>query len=495
MGGFLNLKKLLLVLSFAAFLVGVDSIATHLSAPGQNNASNNFKLEPCKIAGVAGEAKCGVYDVFENRTAKNGRKIGLKILVIPGTGPKPLPDPLVYISGGPGTSAIEAAGAIAREFAALREERDLLFVDQRGAGESHPLNCDFYNPEDLQSYLGHFFPLEDVRKCRQQLEQKADLTLYTTPIAMDDLEEVRVALGYKQLNLFGGSYGTRAALVFLKRHPQSVRTITLHGVAPTDQYMPLAFAQHNERALQGIINECAGDQACKKAFPNLPTETTNVLQRLKKGPVEVEVRNPRPGKVRLSRDLAAEAIRYMLYAPGPASQVPFVLHRAAQGDFVPLAEAALRYRRELVGTGSNGMYLSITCAEDLPWIKPGEGEQMAANTFLGDYRYQQQRAACELWPRAPMSADHFEPTRSSVPSLILSGEWDPVTPPSNGELAAQHLPNNLHVVVPHGAHGFGGLEGIECINRLQVEFVKRGSVVGLDPSCVKNIRRRGFRVK
>ena len=484
------------MLSFAAFLVGVDSIATHLSAPGQKNVSpGNFKLESCKVAGVTGEAKCGVYQVFENRTAAKGRKIGLKILVIPATGSKPLPDPFVYISGGPGTSAIEAARGIAAEFADLREERDLLFVDQRGAGESHPLNCDFYNPDDLQSYLGHFFPLEDVRKCRQQLEQKADLTLYTTPIAMDDLEEVRAALGYKQLNLFGGSYGTRAALVFLRRHPQSVRTITLHGVAPTNQHMPLAFAQHNERALQGIINECAADEACKKAFPNLGTETRNVLERLKNEPVEVEVRNPRPGKVRLSRDLAAEAIRYMLYAPGPASQVPFFLYRAAQGDFVPLAEAALRYRRELVGTGSNGMYLSITCAEDLPWIKPGEGEQMAANTFLGDYRYQQQRAACELWPRAKIPADYFEPTSSPVPALILSGEWDPVTPPSNGELAARYLLNSLHVVVPHGAHGFGGLEGIECVNRIHVEFVKGGSATGLNTSCVKNIRRRGFRVK
>lgn len=490
------MKKLLLLLSFAAFLVGVDSIATHLFAPGQNNAfSSNFKLEPCKVAGVADEARCGVYEVFENRTAGKGRKIGLKILVIPATGSKPLPDPFVYIPGGPGTSAIEAARGIAAEFAALREKRDLLFVDQRGAGESHPLNCDFYNPDDLQSYLGFFFPLEEVRKCRAQLEQKADLTLYTTPIAMDDLEEVRAALGYKQLNLFGGSYGTRAALVFLKRHPESVRTITLHGVAPTDQHMPLAFAQHNERALQGIIGECTADEACNKAFPKLRTETRNVLERLKKGPVEVEVQNPRPGKVRLSRDLAAEAIRYMLYAPGPASQVPFVLHRAAQGDFVPLAEAALGYRRELVGTGSNGMYLSITCAEDLPWIKRGEGEQMAANTFLGDYRYQQQRAACELWPRGAIPADYFEPIRSHVPALILSGEWDPVTPPSNGELVAQHLPNNLHVVVRHGAHAFGGLEGIECVNRLHIEFVKRGSATGLDTSCVKNIRRRGFRVK
>ncbi len=478
---------------FAFFLYSAFALLAYSTAGAQQVSA--LKLEPCEISGVAGKARCGTYEVFENRSTKQGRKIGLKIVVLLATGSKPLPDPFVYIPGGPGTSAIEAARGIAEEFAALRGERDLLFVDQRGAGDSHPLNCELYNPNDLQSYLGYFFPLEDVRKCREQLEQKADLTLYTTPIAMDDLDEVRAVLGYKELNLFGGSYGTRAALVYLKRHPQSVRTAILHGVAPTSEHMPLAFAQHNERALQGVIGECAADTSCSKAFPNLREETKAVLERLKKGPVEVEVRKPKPGKVSLSRDLAAEAIRYMLYAPGPASQVPVVLHRAAQGDFVPLAEAALQYRRGLVGTGSNGMYLSITCAEDLPWIKLGEGEKLAANTFLGDYRLRHQREACELWPRATTSPDYFEPTRSDVPVLILSGEWDPVTPPSNGDLVARDLPNSLHIIVPHGAHGFGGLEGIECISRLSTEFVRRGTVKGLDTGCVKNIRRRGFSVK
>ena len=171
----------------------------------------------------------------------------------------------------------------------------MVFIDQRGTGGSHPLDCKLFNPADPQSYLGYFFPLEDVRKCRQELEPKANLKLYTTPIAMDDLDEVRAALGYERLNLFGGSYGTRAALVYLKRHPQSVRTVTLQGVAPTNQFMPRDFAAVNERALQGIIAECAGDEACNKAFPNLREETKAVLERLMKGPIEVEVGVPSSG--------------------------------------------------------------------------------------------------------------------------------------------------------------------------------------------------------
>ena len=395
---------------------------------------------------------------------------------------------------------------LAKPFAKIRERRDLLFVDQRGTGGSNPLDCVLFNPADLQSYLGYFFPLEGVRKCREQLESKADLTLYTTTIAMDDLDEVRAALGYKQLNLYGASYGTRAALTYLKRHAPSVRTVTLFGVAPTNQFMPVAFPRDTERALQGVLSECAGDEACNKAFPNVKQEAKAVLERVLKGPVEVAVNkdigarnnpassNPQAPvakvKVQLSRDLVAEAIRYMLYNPAAALRIPLFLHLAANDDFEPLAIAALNYRRDLVGGGSNGMYLTVTCAEDLPWIKPDEAQQMAANTFLGDYRFRQQREACALWPRASLAAGYAEPVRSDVPVLIITGEWDPVTPPSNGAGVARHLSQSLHLVVPHAGHGLNGLVGTDCVERIQNDFVVRGTTKGLETSCVKAIHRK-----
>ena len=455
-------------------------------------------LNDCQPPGVKGPAKCGTLEVYENRATKKGRMISLNILVLPATGDKREPDPWVYFSGGPGSAATEDAAGLADVFKRIREHRDMLFVDQRGTGKSNGLDCPMYNPDDLQSYLGYFFPVEDIRKCRPQLEAKADLTLYTTDIAIDDMDEVRAALGYEQLNLFGGSYGTRAALTYLKRYPKRVRTATLQGVAPPNEYMPLDFPLGNERALQGILAECAADEACNAAFPNLQDEAKSLLAQLIKGPVEVEVQKPNSServKVKLSRDLAAEAIRYMLYNPVGASRVPLIIHLAAQGNFVPLTEAALRFRKLLVATGFNGMYLSVTCAEDLPWIKPGEGERMAANTFLGDYRLRQQREACALWPRATIAKDYSDPVRSDVPVLILTGELDPVTPPSNGDAVAKALKNSLHIVVPHGAHGLGGLENIDCILRLTAEFVERGSTQGIDTSCVKTIRRKGFALK
>ena len=473
-------------------------LALHGASAIRQNGAKPLVLKDCDVPGVEGKAKCGTLEVYEDRAARKGRKINLNIVVLPATSAQREPDPLFYFAGGPGSAATEEAAGVAQMVGKTREHRDLVFVDQRGTGGSNPLNCELYNANDLQSYLAYFFPLEDVRRCRAQLEPKADLKLYTTTIAMDDIDDVRAALGYDRINIVGGSYGTRAALTYLKRHGQHVRTATLQGVSPTNHFMPGDFPQQTERALQGVLAECVSDQDCNKAFPNIKAEAQAVLAQLIKGPVEVEIQKPQSTdrvKVKLSRDLAAEAIRYMLYSPVPASRIPLMIHTAAQGNFVPLANAALEYRMNLVATGSNGMYLSVTCAEDLPWIKPGDGERMAENTFLGDYRLRQQREACALWPRATIESDYSQPIRSDVPVLILTGEWDPVTPPSNGEAAARALKNSLHIVVPHGGHGLGGLEGLDCIDRINMEFIERGTTKGIDTSCVQNIRRKGFAMK
>jgi len=197
-------------------------------------------------------------------------------------------------------------------------------------------------------------------------------------------------------------------------------------------------------------------------------------------------------KVKLNRDLAAEAIRYMLYNPVAAGRVPLMIHLAAENNWVPLAQSALMYRIRIVGSGSNGMYLSVTCAEDLPWIKPGEGERMAQNTFLGEYRLRQQREACALWPRAEVGSDYASPVNSDVPVLILTGEWDPVTPPANGDRVAKTLTNSVHLVVPSGAHALGGLENIDCIFQIGDKFIERGTMKGIDTDCVRSIKRKGF---
>lgn len=479
---------------FAGILILSLFAMIHVASADRKDTPKTLALQPCEIRNVK-DAKCGTLEVFENRATRKGRKISINVLVLPATGQKREPDPLFYFAGGPGSSSVEDAPGIAQILAGVREHRDLVFVDQRGTGQSNPLNCDLFDVADPQSFFGSFLPLEDVRKCREQLEPKADLTLYVTNVAMDDIDDVRAALGYDQINIYGGSYGTRAALVYMRRHPKHVRAAVLHGVAPTNQFMPLYFPQDTERALQGVLSECEADEACRKAFPNVKTDAKRVLEQLLQSPAEAEVEIPNANKrvkLKLNRNIAAEAIRYMLYSPGGASRLPLVLHRAAEGNYGPLASAAFRFRMFLVATGSNGMYLSVTCAEDLPWVKGADAEKLAANTFLGDYRYRDQSAACALWPKGSNGPQYAEPVRSNKPVLIVTGEWDPVTPPANGDAVAKTLSNSMHLVIPDGAHALAGLENIQCLERIISQFISSAAVKDLDTGCVTSIRRRGF---
>ncbi len=457
-------------------------------------------LMPCEVPGAEPNKKdsamCGKYEVFEDRARRKGRKIPIYIVVYPATGSTKSADPFLHIPGGPGSSATEDAPYVVQEFAKIRERRDLVFIDQRGTGGSNLLFCEFFDANDLQSYLGQWNPLDRVKACRTELEKKADLRLYTTSIAVDDLNEVRAALGYDKINLFGGSYGTRFVQEYLRRHGDTVRSVIMQGVSLTSQHMPGTFAEDNQRALDGVLSECLADKSCSEKYPNVREDANKVLAELRKGPVVVEVEiEHKKSKVSLSRDLAAEAIRYMLYQSGSASRIPWVLNSAATGNYIPLAEAAIFYRQVIVATGATGMYLSVTCAEDLPFVNDEKSMKAGADLWLGNYRLVQQREACALWPRGDIPKDYASPVRSNVPALILSGQWDPVTPPSSGDAAAKHLPNSLHVVVPSGGHGFNGLTEPGCVGNLMTAFVNAGSAKDLDMSCVRSIRRVGFQVK
>src|SRR5688572_173885 len=226
------------------------------------------KLQPCKVPGDGREieAFCGTYQVWENRAAKSGRKISLKMVLIPALSPNPKPDPVFFFAGGPGQAASPLAGNLVDD--ELRKDRDFIFIDQRGTGEPDRLFCSLGgHDDDLQSYFREMFPVDAVRKCREKLEKKADLTLYTTDLAVDDFDEIRAWLGYGKINLIGGSYGTRAAQVYMKRHPKSVRATVITGVAPMDEPLSLSHAANGQRSLDTLLGWCEKDEACHAKFP------------------------------------------------------------------------------------------------------------------------------------------------------------------------------------------------------------------------------------
>src|SRR5688572_973707 len=265
-------------------------------AHAQSSATTRLSLTPCTLPGVdaSANAQCGTLMVPENRTTNRGRTIGLRVVVLPATGPQRAPDPVFFIAGGPGSSIVAEAGFLARHPSGLRERRDFVLVDQRGTGGSAVLDCPFYGPPDsLQSFLGDFMPLDAVRRCREMFARERDLTQYTTTVAAQDLDDVRSALGAERINLSGGSYGTRASQEYMRRFPNRVRSATLFGLVPPSLHMPQYFARDAQRSLDAVIAECAADVACRAAFPNLQDDARRAFDRLRQSPATVTVPHPR----------------------------------------------------------------------------------------------------------------------------------------------------------------------------------------------------------
>lgn len=457
----------------------------------------SLELKPCRLAEIEGEAlRCGTHEVFEDRAAGKGRKIPLRVVVIPARETPVEPDPVIYFEGGPGVSIVQSGPDVARELAAVLRHRDILLVDVRGTGGSHRLDCP--QPDGgraVEEALDTFMDPAALRRCREALGKENDLARYTTDSIVDDVDEVRAALGYPKVNVMGASYGTRAALVYLRRHPESVRTVMISSVLPVDARVPMYLAKHTQLAFDRVAADCAAEPSCHAAFPDPKADLDAVLKRLAAGPVPVTVQDDggKEQRLRLSRNGAAQTVRYLLYRPAGVRMLPLFLRRAAAGDLGPLGQAAWDIASATRSASSQGLYLAVTCAEDVAFVDRAEAARLAEGTFFGDFRLRQQIEACESWPAAKVPASFLEPVRSRVPVLILSGENDPTTPVEWARKVSETLPGSRLLVVPGGGHVFYNLEGIECLDRLTAELVERGSAEGLDlEGCRKSIRRPPF---
>lgn len=474
---------------------GCASLPSAEESPAQR-AAKRLPLAPCKVEGVEEELLCGTLAVWENRDTRAGRKIDLHLVVVPALAEPVAPDPVFALSGGPGEGATDQAPGWAEEGGEIRRHRDIVLVDQRGTGRSNRLDCRLpEDPKDTQAYFEPVLPADAVAKCRAELEKIADLELYTTSIAADDLDEARAFLGYQRINLEGGSYGTRMAQVYLRRHESRVRSVLLTGVAGMNQHLPLWHARDGQRALDLLFDRCEAEPACAAAFPSVRAELPAVLSRLSRERGRTTVKSPESGQpveVTIPRDIFAEQLRFLLYAPRTAAALPYVVHRAALGDFAPFGRVAILWEPALRGALAMGMHLSVTCAEDLPFIDPAQVDAAVAGTSLGAYRVRQQQAACAEWPRGQAPPGFHELIRSEVPVLMVSGGLDPVTPPRWAEAALPHLSRGSHLLIPEGHHGFGGLENRDCFQRLTDQFVLEGSAESLDFSCAATMSRPPF---
>jgi pimeloyl-ACP methyl ester carboxylesterase len=447
------------------------------------------QLRPCGNPALTNDALCGKYDVFEDRTAKSGRKISLNIVLLPAAAAKPQPDPIFYLAGGPGAGATSYAPA--QFMQRLRRDRDVVLVDQRGTGASNPLNCDvFGGPKDMQPYFADPFPVEKLRACRVELEQVANLKLYTTSLAMDDLDDLRAALGYDRVNIYGGSYGSLAALVYLRQHGDRVRTVTGFGVAPPDAKVPLSFARGVQHAMDRLFIDCAADSKCKTAFPELRSEFEAVLAKFDKRPLEVSTYNvftSQPQTITLGRAAFVDSVRMLLYAPTTTSALPLLIHLAAAGNPGPLLANAFQVMAQIDKQLARGMQLSVLCAEDIPFITETDITRESAGSFYGDIRVRATMKACAEWPRANVPASFLDPIKSDVPVLLVSGELDAVTPPSIAEATVRNFLNGRQLKVTNASHF-----SYECVENVIATFIEKGTTQGLDTSCLEQIRRPPF---
>ena len=446
-------------------------------------------LTPCTTLDGNTEGLCGSVEVWENRVLKSGRKLALKVMVLPSTAEHPAADAFVPLAGGPGQSAIEAY-PLTGYTNAIRKTRDVVLLDQRGTGGSAPLLCDLRDPENVQQTIGEEIPAERLHACREKLEKIADLTQYTTSIFADDLDEVRAALGYQKIDVFGGSYGTRAALVYLHRHGDHVRTMGLEGVVPPEYRIPMSFSHALQGSIDQVIARCAADERCNKAYPKLHEEFLAILDRLDKSPAQVELTTAK-GKqaVVISHGVFVADLRPVLYVPQAINQLPYILHKAYEGDWSVYASVAAQMRGAIDKSINRDLALSVSCSEDIPGMTEAMIRSDTDGTYLGDFQVRQYQRACGEWAHGNVPADFHAPIRSDVPALLISGALDPATPPDVSKDEARNLSHSQVVLLPNGTHGSGSA----CVDGIISAFVD--TAVKVDASCVDSMKLGDFFVR
>ena len=477
----------------AAFILGA------LLCPDASRAGSpalpQLSLKPCRIGDTDGlvtvAARCGDFAVPEDPDDPKGRRIELAIAVVPAVAMQAKRDPLFLLAGGPGQASIEGYAPHLHAFAGIHRERDLVLVDQRGTGGSNRLDCampdealatDEIPPDELK---------ELARDCLAKLPARAQF--YTTSIAVRDLDAARAALGYERINLFGGSYGTRVAQHYARRHPEHVRSIVLDGPVPPALPLVPQIAIESQRALERVFARCKADAECNRRFPALADQLARVDARLRQSPVEVTLADPVGGEARrvaVTRAHLVTMARMLTYSARTISLLPLLVHEAATNDnYAPLAAQAEMLGENLARMIAMGMHHSVVCAEDAPRFAGAVNRALLARTTIGTIMLDGMTAICEIWPRGPVDEDFHEPLDSAVPALLLSGEFDPATPAEYGTQAAQGFRNGLHLVVPGQGHG---QTSQPCVQKLVRRFIEQGTAAGLDTACASVIEPAPF---
>lgn len=414
---------------------------------GLATAAAAQQLSPCEPPNVPGPVLCGFIEAPADHAKPDSPTLRLRVVVLKATESGAASDPFLYLAGGPGAAATDTAAPLAEQFAALRRHRDIVLIDQRGTGDSVPYNCTLTATDGRPAALtSSLLPPQMIEVCAKGpgplsgAPTGTDARLFTTAQSADDLASVAAALGYGQLNLYGVSYGTRLGLVFLNRHPGLVRTLALQGVVLPNEPIPVSATWATQQALNRLMDDCKADSLCAGSFPEFRRQLTTLLTE----------RTQQSG-------VLSGAVTAALYSTKASAALPAAVAEAAQGNYrrlLSLAGSTGAGGTGAANTGgmSNGVYLSILCAEDTPFITDADLDRLARQTFAGDGTVRALMRTCQPWPRGAVAEEDRRIPSAAKPVLLLSGEVDPITPPDQAQEAADTLPASRHVILKGTGH-------------------------------------------
>ncbi|MFC6634480.1 alpha/beta fold hydrolase [Microbulbifer taiwanensis] len=387
-------------------------------------------------------------------------------------------EPLYLLAGGPGQAASDLAPLL-NAFRKINRERDIVMVDRRGAGLSGAFRCGFERemPADLQQFSRR------LADCYLQRPDFAESL--SSRQTVEDLERVRMFLGHGRIALWGGSWGTRTALLYQQWYPESLSALVLDAVAPIDTKVFLT-ATAAERALQQLERDCARDPVCAR-FGDWKGQLAKMLNGWS---AEQAASFPDPltgGPVTepLARWVLANAIRGALYDPVAAAQIPYAVHQAGRGNYLPLSGITGLFQNH-ADSMAMGLTFSVACAEELNRIGADEVAADSEGSFLGSAFFDLFRSGCEAWPVS--SKPYAAPAPREHPVLLISGSADPITPPYYAEQQLGYLSHRQHLVVAGGGH-INSRRG--CIPELISRFLEMPGEP-LEQACVADIHRPPF---
>jgi pimeloyl-ACP methyl ester carboxylesterase len=435
---------------------------------------------PLHLTSIA--ARCATLRVpLDHEHPKQG-SIDLKVAIVPALNRRSTAAPLFLLAGGPGQSAMQVYVALNAAFARINRNHAIVLLDQRGTGTSNPQSCAY--PEDWQEAADL---LPALRKATADCLAKLgpEVRFYTTSIAVRDLDAVRAALGFDLIDLYGGSYGTRVAELYMRRYPEHVHAVILDGVIYPQQAIGAETPQDAERALNLIVARCVQTPDCAATYPLLQDELSALLKQFGPQKVAVTIDDPNSGlplQLEFNRQILNTALRLLSYSSMQASLLPALIQEAAHGKLRPLAAQSVMSVRQLNDQLASGMQYSVICSEDEPFFAAANLDRAAmAKTYQGTDMVDALQEICRLWPRGPVDADLHAPLHSDIPTLLLSGEADPVTPPVDAERAASGLTRHRHLILQGEGHG---QLPTGCMPIVAADFLDNAAPDKLDASCL-----------